>query len=131
MGTGMTRDRVGSVRRRAVRLAALALALSLVGGGVLGQEREPLKIGLIYTNTGPLAQLGIDMRDGNLLYWSQVGGRAGGRPIELILESTGSNKPDEGLTKARKLVERDHVQILTGVLETPVARSEERRVGKE
>jgi branched-chain amino acid transport system substrate-binding protein len=109
------------VRRRAVRLVALALGLSLVGGGVVGQERDPVKIGLIYTNTGPLAQLGIDMRDGNLLYWSQVGGRAGGRPVELVLESTGSNKPDEGLTKARKLVERDHVQILTGVLETPVA----------
>jgi len=61
------------------------------------------------------------MRDGNLLYWSQAGGRAGGRRVELLTESTGSNKPDEGLTKARKLVERDHVQILTGVLETPVA----------
>src|SRR5262249_21756262 len=119
MGTGMTRDRVGSARRQAVRLAALALELSLVGGGGRGQEAAPPKTGR--THTTPLAELGIDMRDGNVLYWSQVGGRAGGRPIELILESTGSNKPDEGLTKARKLVERDHVQILTGVLETPVA----------
>src|SRR5262245_1752819 len=106
---------------RTLRLAALALVVSLVGSGVGSQERDPVKIGLIFTNTGPLAQLGIDMRDGNLLYWSQVGGRAGGRRVELLTESTGSNKPDEGLTKARKLVERDHAQILTGVLETPVA----------
>src|SRR5215467_12081684 len=109
------------MRHRTLRSAMLALALSLVSFGVGGQEREPVKIGLIFTNTGPLAQLGIDMRDGNLLYWSQVGGRAGARRVELLTESTGSNKPDEGLTKARKLVERDHVQILTGVLETPVA----------
>jgi len=80
-----------------------------------------VRIGIIYTNSGPLAQLGIDMRDGNLLYWTQAGNRAGGRRVELLLESTGTNKPDEGLTKARKLVERDRVHILTGVLETPVA----------
>jgi len=97
------------------------LGLLLVASAVHGQEREPVRIGIIYTNSGPLAQLGIDMRDGNLLYWSQAGNRAGGRRVELLLESTGSNKPDEGLTKARKLVERDRVHILTGVLETPVA----------
>jgi len=109
------------MRNRALRAAVLALILSLAVSAVGSQERDPVKIGLIFTNTGPLAQLGIDMRDGNLLYWSQVGGRAGARRVELLTESTGSNKPDEGLTKARKLVERDHVQILTGVLETPVA----------
>lgn len=103
-----------------VRLV-LALGLGLVATIAESQEREPIKIGIIYTNTGPLAQLGIDMRDGNLLYWGQVGQRAGGRRVELLLESTGSNKPDEGLTKARKLVERDRVHLLTGVLETPVA----------
>jgi branched-chain amino acid transport system substrate-binding protein len=109
------------MRHRALRVVALALVLVLVRSGAGSQERDPVKIGLIFTNTGPLAQLGIDMRDGNLLYWSQIGSRAGGRRVEVLTESTGSNKPDEGLTKARKLVERDHVQILTGVIETPVA----------
>ena len=109
------------MRHHALRWAWLVLGLLLVAPAVHGQEREPVRIGIIYTNSGPLAQLGIDMRDGNLLYWNQVGNRAGGRRVELLLESTGTNKPDEGLTKARKLVERDRVHILTGVLETPVA----------
>jgi branched-chain amino acid transport system substrate-binding protein len=109
------------MRHRLLRGTALALALSLVGFGVQSQEREPVRIGIIYTNTGPLAQLGIDMRDGALLFWSQAGQRAGGRRIEILTESTGSNKPDEGLTKARKLVERDRAHILGGIIETPVA----------
>src|SRR5262245_43055769 len=100
------------MRHGALRWTWLVLALSLAVPAVRGQEREPVKIGLIYTNTGPLAQLGIDMRDGNLLYWSQAGNQAGGRRVEILLESTGSNKPDEGLTKARKLVERDRVRVL-------------------
>src|SRR5262245_35753617 len=109
------------MRHRTLRSAMLALALSLVSFGVGGQEREPVKIGLIFTNTGPLAQLGIDMRDGNLLYWSQAGGRAGGRRVELLTESTGSNKPDEGLTKARKLVDATTGQILPGAPRRPSA----------
>lgn len=109
------------MRHHALRWAWLVLGLVLVAPAVHGQEREPVRIGIIYTNSGPLAQLGIDMRDGNLLYWNQAGNRSGGRRVELLLESTGTNKPDEGLTKARKLVERDRVHILTGVLETPVA----------
>src|SRR5262245_4554551 len=107
--------------RCGLTLAIIAMIALGLGSDVPSQEREPVRIGLIYTNSGPLAQLGIDMRDANLLYWGQVGNRAGGRRVEVLLESTASNKPDEGLTKARKLVERDRVHILTGVLETPVA----------
>src|SRR2546430_17269638 len=108
------------MRHRSLRWTALALALSFVGFGVESQEREPVRIGIIYTNTGPLAQLGIDMRDGALLYWSRIGNRAGGRRVEVFTESTGSNKPDEGLTKARKLVERDRAHLVAARLATPL-----------
>jgi len=84
------------------------------------QAQEPIRIGFIYPDQGPFAQPGIDMRDGYLLYWSQAGNRAGGRPVENLLENKGTNKPDEGLTKARKLVERDRVHLLGGVISTPV-----------
>jgi branched-chain amino acid transport system substrate-binding protein len=98
-----------------------ALATLLVGAVTHGQDRGPVRIGMIYTNVGPLAQLGIDMRDGFLLYWDLAGQRAGGRRIEVISEGIATNKVDEGVTKAKKLVERDRVQLLAGVIETPVA----------
>ena len=44
-----------------------------------------------------------------------MGYRAGGRPIELIVEDDEAI-PAVGLTKARKLIERDHVQLMTGAL---------------
>src|SRR5713226_5490306 len=102
------------------RALLVLLALLLATAAAHAQEREPVRIGLIYTNSGTLAQLGLDMRDGILLYWSQIGNRAGGRRVEIVAESITSNKPDEGLTKARKLVERDRVHILCGIIETPV-----------
>ncbi len=97
------------------------LAVLVVGALTHAQDRAPVRIGMIYTNVGPLAQLGIDMRDGFLLYWDLVGQRAGGRRVEVISEGITTNKVDEGVTKARKLVERDRVQLLAGVIETPVA----------
>ncbi len=109
--------------RQSGRFTAFVALLALVGGFVAtpASAQGPVKIGFIYPDTGFVAQLGLDLRDGFLLYWSEVGNKAGGRPVEVLLESMASNKADEGLTKARKLVERDHVHILGGIIETPVA----------
>jgi len=104
-----------------------ALVVLVASGGLTSrtpaaaQSPGPIKIGFIYPDKGPLAQLGIDLRDGFLLYWGEVGNKAGGRPVELILETKASSKPDEGLTKARKLVEHDKVHLLGGVIASPVA----------
>jgi len=109
-----------------MRLSIGSVSLALIATVAIIAPRAayaqaPVKIGFIYPDTGPFAQLGLDMRDGFLLYWSEVGSRAGGRTVELALETKGTSKPDEGLTKARKLVERDGVQILGGIISTPVA----------
>ncbi len=90
-------------------------------GAPSAQAQGAVKIGFIYPDSGPFAQLGLDMRDGFLLFWSEVGNKVGGRPVDVLLENKGTNKPDEGLTKARKLVERDRVHILGGIISTPVA----------
>ena len=45
---------------------------------------------------------------------------AGDTKVEIIVEDT-QGKPDVGVTKARKLVERDGAQVLTGIVSSGVA----------
>ena len=106
--------------RVAIGLVVLAWLPGLVWAPV-ADAQGPVKAGFVTPLTGVYAALGADMRDGFLLYWSQAGNKVAGRTIELIVEDKGSNKPEDGLTKARKLVERDGVHILAGVISTPVA----------
>ncbi len=112
-----------SLRRMATGLSSVVALAALAGGASssAAQPSGPIKIGFIYPDSGPMAQLGLDLRDGFLLYWSEVGHKAAGRPVEVLVETKGSCKPDEGLTKARKLVERDQVHLLGGIICTPVA----------
>ncbi|MEK7879328.1 MAG: ABC transporter substrate-binding protein, partial [candidate division NC10 bacterium] len=108
-------------RQRIVGLLVILSGILVFLGTSFVNAQEPVRIGYIYTSTGPFAQTGLDMRDGFKLYLSVVGSKAGGRAIDVIEESIGSNKPDEALTKARKLVERDKVHVLGGVNATPEA----------
>ena len=82
--------------------AELVVLVGLVWvlGVPTAEAQGPVKIGFIYADSGVFAQVGIDMRDGFLLYWGEAGNKAGGRLVELLLDTKGSNKPDEALTKA-------------------------------
>src|SRR5262249_13820268 len=75
----------------------------------------PIKIGLLTPLTGAFAAIGKDMLNGTELYLDEVGRQAAGRKIELIVEDTEGNTAT-ALTKARKLVDQDHVHILSGGL---------------
>lgn len=106
--------------RIAIGFGALAWLGGLIGAPV-ADAQGPVKVGFVSPLTGVYAAPGADLRDGFLLYWSQVGNKAAGRTAEVIVEDKGSNKPEDALTKARKLTERDGVHILAGVISTPVA----------
>jgi branched-chain amino acid transport system substrate-binding protein len=75
----------------------------------------PIKIGLLLPFTGPFALVAQDNREGTLLYLDKIGNAIAGRKIEVIAEDTEA-KGDVALTKARKLVEKDKVQILAGLI---------------
>jgi branched-chain amino acid transport system substrate-binding protein len=75
----------------------------------------PIKIGFMVPLSGPTAQNGRDILNGFLLCLEEIGYQAGGRQIRLILEDD-EGIPAVGLTKARKLVERDQVDLLGGAL---------------
>src|SRR5437870_5640887 len=86
-------------------------------GVVVGQSAAsvPIKVGLIAPLSGPYVQNGRDILNGFLLYMEEIGYRAGGRRIEVVVEDDEAI-PAVGLTKARKLIERDQVHLLAGAL---------------
>jgi len=100
------------------------LALAACGGSsaapaAAGAASTPIRIGVINPLTGPLANLGKDFSDGFNLYLASIHNAIAGRPVEpMFADSEG--KADTGLTKAKQLVESDHVQLLTGITATPV-----------
>jgi len=86
----------------------------------LAQTRPPIKVGLLLPYTGPLTVQGTDTTRGLELYLSKIKAKAGGREIQLIKEDTEA-KPDIGLTKVKKLIERDRVDFVVGPVNSAVA----------
>ncbi len=76
---------------------------------------EELRIGYISPVTGIFAQVGKDMVDGFQLYLDEHGNKLGGMDVKFIVEDD-QGKPDPGVTKAKKLILQDHVQMFIGGL---------------
>ena len=94
-------------------LVVLIAAIAALGAGQV--HAQELRIGMITTLSGPGSGLGIDIRDGFLLAVDQLGGRLGGLPTE-VFEGDDQRKPDVAVQLAERMVERDEVQIVTGIV---------------
>src|SRR5574341_879383 len=101
-------------------LSALGLGFLAWTLAAVGWAREPVKIGLLLPYTGVIALQAQDNTRGFELYLKQIGAQAGGRPITVIKEDDQA-APDIGLTKLRKLVDRDRVDIIFGPVHAGVA----------
>ncbi len=101
-------------------VSILACLLALLMPAALDAQAPPVKVGLLLPYTGVLSVQGIDTTNGFELYLKKIGGKAGGRPIQLIKEDDEA-KPDVALTKLKKLVERDRVDLLVGPVSSVVA----------
>jgi branched-chain amino acid transport system substrate-binding protein len=77
------------------------------------------KIGLLVPLSGAYANEGRTIRDGFFLKLKEANYQVGNTKIEVIVEDTEA-KPAVGVTKARKLVEKDKVDILTGCYSSAV-----------
>ena len=93
------------------------IALSLAGAllALPATAAEPVKIGMITTLSGGGSALGIDIRDGFALAMTQEGGKLGGVPVELVAEDDGQ-KPEKATEIADRMIERDKVGIMTGIV---------------
>jgi len=105
-------------------LAGATLALGMVAGAAKADE---VRIGLMYTLSGPPAALGEQARDGFLLAVEQLGGQLGGLDAEIIVVDD-ELKPDVAVTRARGLIERDDVHFVVGPIFSNVAQAIQRPI---
>jgi branched-chain amino acid transport system substrate-binding protein len=74
-----------------------------------------LKIGYLSTLSGPAGGIGIEVRDGFNLALKMNGGKLGGLPTELVFADDQLN-PEVGKQHAERLLKRDRVNLMTGVI---------------
>jgi branched-chain amino acid transport system substrate-binding protein len=108
------------VIRSGAKCAFVATILVVSLGVFRANAQDAIKIGVIGPNSGPYAIIGEEVRNGFDLYLSQIGAKVGDRKVEILYEDS-QGKPDVGLTKIQKLVERDGVSFLGGVVSSSVA----------
>ncbi len=103
-----------------VRTGWLAIGAGLLFGMPLAPAlaQDELRIGIIAPMTGPFAQVGKDMTDGFKMYLDATNSTFAGAKVVPIIEDSQA-KPDTAVTKARKLILDDHVQIFVGGVLAP------------
>jgi branched-chain amino acid transport system substrate-binding protein len=90
-------------------LATVAVVAAI--GSASAQEK--IRIGLIYTLTGPPSVLGQQSKNAFELALKDLGGKMGGREVELFVADDGL-KPDVAIQKVKELVDRDKVDFVVG-----------------
>jgi branched-chain amino acid transport system substrate-binding protein len=96
----------------------IGVTIALAGAALLAlpaRADDTIKIGVLLSLTGNFAENGKQTLTGIQMYMDQIGSKAGGHTLELVVEDTQS-KPDVAVTKARKEVERDGVAVLSGLV---------------
>jgi branched-chain amino acid transport system substrate-binding protein len=80
-----------------------------------GHAADKIKIGFVSTLSGPAALPGIDQGNGFSLAVEELGGKIGGLPAE-ISKNDDQSKPDVAKQLAEKLIKRDEVDAVVGVI---------------
>ncbi|MGY6644520.1 MAG: ABC transporter substrate-binding protein [Salinarimonas sp.] len=105
-------------------LAGATLALGMAAGAAKADE---VRIGLMYTLSGPPAALGEQARDGFLLAVDKLGGQLGGLDANIFIIDD-ELQPDVAVTRARGLIERDDVHFVVGPIFSNVAQAIQRPI---
>ena len=96
------------------KLNSLMVVLGLAACSLSAQAQQTVKIGFLGTLSGPAGALGQDQYDAFMLGVEHNGGKLGGATVQVIKEDD-QLKTDLGVQLAQKLIERDKVNIITGV----------------
>jgi branched-chain amino acid transport system substrate-binding protein len=110
-------------RRRLIgSSAATGMAIASNGLGVFAPaiaQARAVKVGVLAPLSGVYASLGTNKNNGIKMFFVEKGMKVEGKAIELVTEDTEA-KPQEGMRKARKLVEQDNVDVLLGVISSAI-----------
>jgi branched-chain amino acid transport system substrate-binding protein len=80
----------------------------------------PLKLGQLLPFTKVYAELGNSMKRSTDLYLKLKGNKLANRPVTVIYEDE-ANDPQVGLAKTQKFIDQDKVDLMLGVVATPIA----------
>jgi branched-chain amino acid transport system substrate-binding protein len=97
--------------RTVVQSLVVAAACAIVVNGAAAQDK--VRIGLIYTLSGPAAALGQQSKNGFELAVKELGGKMGGKEVELFAVDD-TLKPDLAIQKTNELIEKDKVDFIVG-----------------
>jgi branched-chain amino acid transport system substrate-binding protein len=104
-------------RRRFIQATGAAAAAAALPARA---QAGPIRVGLVTVKTGPLASGGIDMERALVQYLSERNNTLAGRKVELIVADSGG-VPAQTRTKIQEMVERDHIHLMIGPLDTASA----------
>ncbi|HYG55003.1 MAG TPA: ABC transporter substrate-binding protein [Burkholderiales bacterium] len=90
-------------------------AVAAVACAFNAHAANELKIGYLSTLSGPAGAIGVEIRDGFNLALKMAGGKLGGLPTEVIFADDTLN-PETGKQLAERLLKRDRVNLMTGVV---------------
>lgn len=98
-----------------MRRTSIAILLGALGMASNALANEELKIGLLSTLSGPGAALGNEIKDGFELALEKNNNQLGGVSTKLIVADD-QQKADEGRQAAERLLRRDKVDLMTGMV---------------
>ena len=99
--------------------AALAAGL-LAGAAGAASAQSSIKVGVLLPFSGVFGGLGKDQDAALEMGLDDLGREVAGRPIELVKADTES-KPAAGLAQVKKLILRDKVDVVVGIISSAVA----------
>jgi branched-chain amino acid transport system substrate-binding protein len=91
----------------------ISMFCGVVAMALSPSSRADIKIGLLTDFSGPQGAFGALYKDGVDFVLRQHGGKLGGQVVQLIVED-GAGDPATTITKAKKLVEQDKIDVLFG-----------------
>src|SRR5205809_3036577 len=106
-------------RRRFIQ--ATGAGAAALGMPTIAQSQTgAIRVGLMTVKTGPLASGGIDMERALVQYLKERNTTMAGRKVDLFVGDSGG-VPAQARTKIQEMVERDHIHLMIGPLDTASA----------